>query len=313
MIWRLGQFLLIGAVLFAGKSWLEKSRPAPGPEPIEISALQEIGIRGQFMVRMGREPTEAELAYEISRAVDEEVLFREAIALGMQQTDSVVRQRLARNLRFVDGNTEKSDDELVREAFRLGLDRSDPIVRRRLIQRIRLAVGDRVRRESIPEAELREVYDEQAERFRAPARVSLAHVFLSRDRRSSSLKVTARVVSERLRAHPLSNREAIALGDPFLQGHEFTSLGERELANIFGPEFARAAFTLASDAWSEPLNSAYGLHIVRISAFEPEGPQRFELVRAKISAELLAKRERAALGTLLQELKKGYRIVRLKQ
>jgi PPIC-type PPIASE domain len=94
-------FLLIGALLFAGLSWLA---PGPRPESILITAGTVEQLRESATLLQGRPPTEAELAALVRDAVRDEVYYREALAQGLDADDSVVRQRLIEKMRELNEN-----------------------------------------------------------------------------------------------------------------------------------------------------------------------------------------------------------------
>jgi hypothetical protein len=74
------------------------------------------------------------------------------------------------------------DELLYREAIRLGLDRDDPIIRQRLAQKLLLLVEDMGGASNPPtDAELRAFFDEDRARFRRAPRVHLIHVFATRE------------------------------------------------------------------------------------------------------------------------------------
>lgn len=151
-------FAAIGLGLF-----LLHARVSP-PERarVVVSAAFVDGLVQEQRERGGPPPSPAERAALIDRYVDEELLFREALALG--------------------------------------LDRGDPIVRRRLVQKMEL-VGDGAAPLPEPsEAELQAWLDAHADRFREPPRTSFEHVFLSRDRRGESLADDARKLAAELRS-----------------------------------------------------------------------------------------------------------------
>ena len=62
------------------------------------------------------------------------MLFQEALRLELHLYDSVVQQRLIRNMRFLRLGEGKSDQELYRQALRMELHMGDEVVKRRLIQ-----------------------------------------------------------------------------------------------------------------------------------------------------------------------------------
>jgi hypothetical protein len=96
------------------------------------------------------------------------------------------------------------DEALYREALRLGLDRGDTIVRRRLVQKMEFVLQGAAEVPEPSDEELRAFVEDHAEEFRAPARVAYEQVFLSRDSRGESLAEDATAVMEALAADPES-------------------------------------------------------------------------------------------------------------
>jgi len=109
---------------------------------------------------------------------DEELLVRAARARRLQHGDPVVRRRLVANMRFATRDPQRSDASLLSEAFELGMDESDVVVRRRLAQLARLEIEREARLGEPGEAELAAWLARRAERFEVPARVRISQVFL---------------------------------------------------------------------------------------------------------------------------------------
>ena len=105
-------FLALGALLFAGRSVLDATSD---PDPVQLTPSVREALRHRFVSQAGREPSAHEMAALVRDALDEEILFREALALGLERRDPVVHQRLVRNLRFLaeDGAPERDDASLV--------------------------------------------------------------------------------------------------------------------------------------------------------------------------------------------------------
>ena len=117
----LSHFVAIGAVLFAIDAWrapADSQRPAtsapvtaPAPLPpvtpdpqshrISIDASARAQIAANAQRRLGRAPTAAELAAETEQWIDEEVLYREAIARGLERDDPMIHQRVAGRMSYV--------------------------------------------------------------------------------------------------------------------------------------------------------------------------------------------------------------------
>ena len=90
-------FLLGGLVLYAMLAW--RGDPVdPTSRAIDVSKEQQAQLALQFERTMQRPPTDAELDNLVSQYVREEVLYREAIRLGLDSDDAVVRKRLAQKM-----------------------------------------------------------------------------------------------------------------------------------------------------------------------------------------------------------------------
>ena len=90
----LAHFLLAGAAIW-GLLALMGEPVDPSSRTIELSRERQAGIALGFERMMGRPPTDAEMDAAIERWVREEVLYREALRLGLDEGDAVVRRRLA--------------------------------------------------------------------------------------------------------------------------------------------------------------------------------------------------------------------------
>jgi hypothetical protein len=90
-------FLLAGAVIFAVLSW-HTPPDDPASRQIHLTREDQARLSVNFSEIMGRPPTQAELDALIDRWVREEVLYREALRLGLDDGDAVIRKRLAQKM-----------------------------------------------------------------------------------------------------------------------------------------------------------------------------------------------------------------------
>jgi len=113
----LAQFLLIGAALFGIFAvWGAPVAPVASTGQIVITPGLLDNFRTSYERANGRAPDAKELDQAVDAYVREEVLNREARALGLDRDDTIVRRRLAQRMEFistadVEGRT-ASDDEL---------------------------------------------------------------------------------------------------------------------------------------------------------------------------------------------------------
>jgi hypothetical protein len=156
-------FLLLAAVLFGVEAAFRRA-PADdaGAGELVVSRRRIADLADGFARLWGRAPSEQELALLVQDFVREEVLMREAL--------------------------------------RLGLDRDDAIVRRRLAQKMEFLSEDLVAMAEPTEDELRAFLVAHPDRFRTPARFTFSQVHLDPTRRGDSLPADADALLRALRA-----------------------------------------------------------------------------------------------------------------
>ena len=99
-------FAAIGIAIFA---WFAFANPdsVPDPEPESDAKRIVVGrpvveaIAAQFEAKLSRAPTAGEVQALVGRHVQEEVLVREARALGLDQGDGIIRNRLVQKMGFL--------------------------------------------------------------------------------------------------------------------------------------------------------------------------------------------------------------------
>jgi peptidyl-prolyl cis-trans isomerase C len=114
-------FLVLGAVIFTVNAWRESGRLAANAAPrIEVTAAVIERLRAGFERQFGKVPDEEELRGLVTAHIREEVLCREALALGLDRDDTIVRRRLAQKMEFLTddlASAAEPDDAAVREFF----------------------------------------------------------------------------------------------------------------------------------------------------------------------------------------------------
>jgi hypothetical protein len=147
-------FVVLGLVLFA--VYRAVSHETPPRRVITLSPREIAGLREDHRQRFGAPPTPDEEAKIVARLVDEELLYREALALG--------------------------------------LDRGDIIVRRRMVQKMEF-LGESAGREPTRQ-ELEEYLSSRPDRYREAEALTFEHVFVGRDRHADAEGVLGRIAEE---------------------------------------------------------------------------------------------------------------------
>jgi parvulin-like peptidyl-prolyl isomerase len=198
------------------------------------------------------------------------------------------------------------EELLAREARELGLDKDDAVVRRRLAQKMTFVIEDTSSAAEPSEAELQQFYQAHPQEFRREASISFTQVFF--DRARAGAEADARQALVEL-ASASDGAPAADKGDRLLIEPEVSDADEGAVAAQFGAEFAGAVFTLAPGAWHGPIESAYGLHLVRVSTIRPAEQRPFVEVRDQVVESWREAQRQDAEKRYFDELFKKYRIV----
>ena len=299
-------FVLLGGALFVLDGW---RRPAasrvPVPRAVVISAARVRELRDEFTRTTGLAVSPDDDRALVAHAVDEELLYREALARGLDQDDRSIRWQLIEKMRFLAGAEHGGDDgALLARARSLGLDRDDPVIRRMLIEKVRLLEKASAADAPIADAELQAYLTQHVDQYRQPARVSLWQVFLARSA-GRAVDADAHRLLARLRAEHLPAVQAVAFGDGFPLASHLRAQSERQLAAVFGETFAGAVMAATPGDWIGPIASAHGLHLVQIEAVEPGAPASLADVRPQVTDALRRERAAARLTALVERLRAG--------
>ena len=265
-------FLVAGAALFGAHAWMNRATEDPNTgktQQLHIGAADVEWLAGNWTTQWRRAPTQDELRGLITDYLNEQLLAREARALGLEDNDVIVRRRLAQKLTFL--------------------------------------IEDTVRRAEPSEAELQQFYTVHAQRFRSDARISFRHVYFSPQRRANARLDATDALRQLLEegAPPPTGE----LGDRLLVETEFHDESRQFISGTFGPDFARAVFSLRPDAWSGPIESGYGLHLVRVSTLQEARLRPLSEVRERVVEEWRREQEKAAKERYLAELRRKYGLV----
>jgi hypothetical protein len=266
----LTHFVILGAALFTIYALATGLLSPDDSRRIEIDRSEIELLAGTFERQWGRPPQPNELQALIEARVREEVLYREALAVG--------------------------------------LDRNDIVVRRRMVQKMELMTEDVATLADPTEEELRAFYDEHREEYRIPPRVTFSHVYFNVDRRGDSAEEDALRVLAELRAETPPPDRAPERGDRTMIAYDYALATPGEVQRVFGTRFADALFELGP-GWHGPIASGYGLHLVHIGQRVEGRLREYEVVRDRLVEHYNRVRRERARDALYESLAKDYEIV----
>ena len=185
------------------------------------------------------------------------------------------------------------EEILYREALALGLDKDDTIVKRRLAQKMEFLFEDVAALREPTADELKAWFAKNAERFTLPARATFRHLYFSPDRRGARARDGRGAGAREARRQAADSPEATALADPFMFQDYYGDRTPDEVAKTFGPAFAQALFQLTPGAWAGPIESGYGWHLVWVDSLTPARVPAFEEVEPDVKTAWLGEKSRS--------------------
>jgi hypothetical protein len=298
------QFLLIGLALYwVGQVAFPEPRPVLGPpNPERLAALAE-----NYLKFSGTPVGDAQRDRFVDAELRDELLFREAIKRELYLGDVAVEQRLIRNMRFLDSQTDASDQALLVQAYALKLHLTDEVVRRRMVQIMeRLIVAFASLPPPDPET-IADRYQQSLDQWEEPARYSFSHVFLPLERLQEMPALIEQVQRDQLDA-----RTARHLGGPFLSGYDFRLQSSDQIARVFGVDFAERFATIDREGgdWVGPIESVFGLHYVWVEQVVPARLQALEAVSERIVNDLIRENEARAIEEWVESTMSRYEVRR---
>jgi peptidyl-prolyl cis-trans isomerase C len=265
-------FLLIGLVLFAVYTVLNlDSGPGGSLNQIVLteSDLQQLQIA--FAAQWQRPPVPEELAGLINSRVREEILYREALALGLDKEDTIVKRRMAQKMEF------------------LAEDLSDL-------------------HEPTTEA-LIAWFEKNSQRFALPARVTFSHLYFSPDSRGQRAHDDAVTALAKIAGQPEDSKLAASLADQFMFQDYYGDRTQEQLLKEFGPNFAQSLFQLKPGSWEGPIESGYGWHLIWIDSITPSRVPQFEEVDQDVRSAWIAEQRAETKRKMLEAMEMRYEVV----
>ena len=296
-------FIVLGAVLY-----LLQSALFPEPKPIvgPLSEARIVTLKEQWRSSTGREPTEEQLSGFIAVELDRDMLMQHALDLEFHLHDSIVYERLIRNMKFLQFAQSSSDAELFEQALEMRLHLDDEVVKRRLIQ----MVGQRLLAKYPPvkptAKDIEAVFESRKAELQHPSLYSFEHIFFGTDQGSRMSSVIAKISDEKL-----DIQAARTLGAPFIQGHRFLRQTPEQLKRDFGRHFVEALVEAMERettklGWLGPMPSAYGFHYIWLEDFEPARDAELPEIKQQLLIDLNYSAKKRALLCAIATLRSEY-------
>ncbi len=236
------QFLIIGACIYGAYGLFgapQRDDLADNSIVVDQALLQRFS--SQWRARWNRPPTREELDGVINAYVRESILYRQALAMGLDEDDPVTRRRMAQKLEFL-----TRDIALLKEP----------------------AAG-----------ELEQFFKDRQEQYREADRITFSVVFFDPDQRGNSTLADAAALLEKLQAAGVPDAATLDAGDRLMVVNHYREASQMDVQRQLGSGFAQSVMQLEPGRWQGPVLSGYGVHLVYVYDFRRAPPAVFEDVR----------------------------------
>jgi parvulin-like peptidyl-prolyl isomerase len=230
-------FLIIGAALFVIYGLIDKQDAEEQGKTITITAGEIKWLSESWQKRWNRPPTAEERDGLVKQYLREMILYREAVAMGLDRDDTVIRRRMAQKLEFL--------------------------------------TQDMVSPPPPTEDELKSYFEEHMNRYQQPDLITFTHVFFDPDKRGNQTLKDAEIVKTELIALQQPPQDARSFGDQFMLQSYYPERSEADVAKLFGSGFAGPVFELAPQQWHGPVLSGYGTHLVYVHVHQKAPAPKF--------------------------------------
>jgi peptidyl-prolyl cis-trans isomerase C len=263
-------FLLIGSLVFIiYGAWGHSNQP--GSKRIELTPGDLRQLQIGFAAQWERQPTPEELAGLVENRVREEILYREALAMGLDKDDDIVKRRMAQKMQFLAEDVANAHEPTT--------------------------------------AELKAWFEKNRDKFSLPGRITFRHLYFSPDRRGQRAHDDAVKVLATIAGQPEDSKAATALADAFMFQDYYSDRSPEQLAKDFGSQFSQAVFKIKPGSWQGPVESGYGWHLVFIDSVAPGRIPAFEEVQADVKTASLAEQREQAWRTAYEAMRAKYKVL----
>jgi peptidyl-prolyl cis-trans isomerase C len=206
------------------------------------------------------------------------------------------------------------EEMMYREAKALGLEQGDYVIRQRLVQKMRFLMEDLVDTESAPtDAVLTDYLERNKARYLVQSSTTFTHVFVDASvHGDAAARASAARMKTQLNARHAHFTDAPQYGDrfPFLQNYvERTS---DYVASQFGEEFvgALAKVPVSDTTWAGPLKSTHGYHLVLVTGRAASRLPTLAEIRQQVQEDWALDRSERARSQAMKQLSSQYRVDR---
>jgi peptidyl-prolyl cis-trans isomerase C len=264
-------FLFIGAAIYLLYGSFAEQAPEADDKTIVVTAGEVEWMQTAWQKRWNRPPTVKEFDGLMQQYIRETVLYREALTMGLNKHDQVIRRRLAQKLEFL--------------------------------------AKDLVAMSPPSEEDLHTYFEEHKERYQQPALYTFTQVFIDPDKRGDATLDDAERIKAELIALGDDFGDAGTFGDSFMLQNYYPQKDQAAIQKHFGSGFTESLIALSPGQWHGPVLSGYGVHLVYVQAVIEPPATVFAEVRERVVEEWKSDKGEELNEKFYENLREQYSVV----
>jgi hypothetical protein len=224
-------------------------------------------------------------------------IIQNGYAPGKEQIDALIENEIREEIQY-------------REALRMGLDKDDEIIRRRLSQKMEFIKADLASVTEPSLDDLKQFYSTHPDLFRDSSTVSFTHIYLNADRNTAE-QIMKRAVSILATLNQKKLTRGPELGDRFMLQYDYTDIDRLETQQLFGAcQLSDTLFDMPLHKWIGPVKSGYGWHLVYLQQKKEGSVLPFAQVKNAVSDRCISYRQQLRNEKEWEKTKSKYAVNR---
>ena len=265
------QFLFLGGLIYLAYYLFSPQTEEENNRSIVVTASQTQWMQDSWQKRWNRLPTRSELDGMINQYIKETVLYKEAVEMG--------------------------------------LDKNDAVIRRRLSQQVEFLAKDLVAYTPPTEEDLQKYYDAHQEKYKPDVTYTFTQIYFDPDKRGNSTLDDANKVKDKLVAQGSMMQKIEGLGDDYMVANYFEANTPLEIRRNFGTGFAESLMRLKEGVWHGPVLSGFGTHLVFINEVVSAPVPPLPEIKAQVTEDWISDKREELNDEFYELLKAEYTIV----
>ena len=265
------QFLFLGGLIYFAYALLSPDTEEDTSRNIVVNKFKVEWMQDSWKKRWNRLPTQEELDGVIEQYVKEKILYN--------------------------------------EAMKMGLDKDDGVIRRRLAQKVEFLAKDLVVYTPPSKEDLKKYYDEHQDKYTPDATYTFMQIYFNPDKRENTTLDDANKAKEILNNERSNTQDFTRFGDNFMVDSYFEANSELQIRKNFGTDFTQSLLKLEPGKWHGTILSGYGVHLVYLKEIVTPPATPFSQIKDIVTQDWTSERRKNLNEEFYAALKETYTII----